>query len=202
MIRKIKELVKQSYRFWEFKHNEVFVSKGSYVHPSTSIGFRTRINGPSYIDKCNIGKYCAIGGRLVVRSSNHYVNYANMQDHFQRSTLKSRTFVSGKCDKDIVIGNGVWIGDSVIILPEVEVGDGCVIGAGSIVTKDIPPYSIAVGNPARVIKKRFSDDIIDFFKDIEWWNWDSEKIERNKFIFDINFQSSEVSIEKIKERLS
>ncbi|PSB09569.1 hypothetical protein C7B62_12775 [Pleurocapsa sp. CCALA 161] len=87
----------------------------------------------------------------------------------------------------INIGNGVWIGDNVTILPGVEIANGAVIGAGSIVTKSIPPYSIAVGNPAKVIKKRFSDQIIEQLQEINWWDWSEEKIKNNRRFFETDF---------------
>ena len=77
----------------------------------------------------------------------------------------------------IVIGNAVWIADNVTILAGAQIGDGAVIGAGAIVTKNIPPYAIAVGNPARVIKKRFSEQIIDQLLEIKWWDWSEKKLE-------------------------
>jgi acetyltransferase-like isoleucine patch superfamily enzyme len=80
---------------------------------------------------------------------------------------------------DIAIGNDVWIGSNVIILPGVTIGDGAVIGAGSIVTKNVEPYAIVVGNPTRMIKKRFDDQKIASFLELKWWNWDIQKIEEN-----------------------
>jgi virginiamycin A acetyltransferase len=77
---------------------------------------------------------------------------------------------------DIIIGSDVWIGDDAKILSGITIGHGAVIGTGAIVTKDIPPYAIAVGNPAKVIKYRFNVAIISKFLDIAWWNWPEEKI--------------------------
>jgi acetyltransferase-like isoleucine patch superfamily enzyme len=79
----------------------------------------------------------------------------------------------------VKIGNDVWIGYGVIILPGVSIGDGAVIGAGSVVAKDIPPYSVVVGNPAKVIKKRFSDKEIKKLLEVKWWDWQEEKIKEN-----------------------
>ena len=77
---------------------------------------------------------------------------------------------------DTVIGNDVWIGENVIILPGVHIDDGAIIGANSVVAKDIEPYSIAVGNPCRVIKKRFDDETISKLLEIKWWNWNEKRI--------------------------
>jgi chloramphenicol O-acetyltransferase type B len=80
---------------------------------------------------------------------------------------------------DTVIGNDVWIGTEALILPGRHIGDGAVIAARAVVTKDVGPYEIWGGNPARLIKKRFSDEEIEILLQIKWWNWDSEKIKAN-----------------------
>jgi virginiamycin A acetyltransferase len=80
---------------------------------------------------------------------------------------------------DTVIGNDVWIGQNVTILPGVHVGDGAIIAANAVVAKDVPAYHIAGGNPAKVIKKRFADDLIDHLLKIKWWDWPAEKIFAN-----------------------
>ncbi|MEZ8122597.1 CatB-related O-acetyltransferase [Vibrio splendidus] len=76
----------------------------------------------------------------------------------------------------IVIGNDVWMGANVILLPGIVIGDGAVIAAGAVVSKDVPPYAIVGGVPAKIIKHRFSDDIIEGLLDTQWWNWDDAKI--------------------------
>jgi acetyltransferase-like isoleucine patch superfamily enzyme len=183
-------LIKKYKRYYFYRANNIFIAKGSYVHPEVKIGCCTRINTASHIGKCNIGKYCAIGGRLVVRSSDHYVSYLNMQDWAQRKIIHSDLPVAGKVKGDVSIGNAVWIGDSVIILSGVTIGNGSIIGAGSVVTKSIPHYTIAFGNPATIIKKRFSDKVINRIKDIHWWEWDIKTLSERKEIFEIDFKKS------------
>lgn len=111
-----------------------------------------------------------------------------MQDWAQVHVIKSSVPVAGKGKGEVVIGHGVWIGDSVIILPGVTVGNGAVIGAGSVVTRPIPPYAIAVGNPARVVKYRFSPEVVALLEAVDWWSWDVEKIRRNRDLFELNLQ--------------
>ena len=77
---------------------------------------------------------------------------------------------------DIVIGNDVWIGNSVTIMHGVKIGDGAIIGTNALVTKDVEPYTIVGGNPAKPIKKRFDDKTIEFLLKLAWWNWPIEKI--------------------------
>jgi virginiamycin A acetyltransferase len=78
-----------------------------------------------------------------------------------------------------VIGNDVWIGYEVVVMAGVKVGDGAIIAAKSVVTKDVPPYAIVGGNPAQIIRQRFSDGEIATLLEIAWWNWDIEKISRH-----------------------
>lgn len=80
---------------------------------------------------------------------------------------------------NIIIGNDVWIGYEAVILAGVTIGDGAIIGTRAVVTKDVPPYTIVGGVPAKPIKKRFSEEIISKLLDIQWWNWSDEKIAKN-----------------------
>jgi virginiamycin A acetyltransferase len=175
----------------KLKKNNVYIHPDSKLSKFTTIGFGTRITGPAFIDSKQeapviIGKYCAIAHNLRIRTRNHYTGYINLQCNFQnKHGFPSLYTTKGS----IVIGNNVWIGDNVIILSGVQVGDGAVIGAGSIVTKDIPPYAIAAGNPAKVIKKRFNDEVIDQLTQVKWWDWSEEKIQRNGTFFEADLQN-------------
>ncbi len=80
---------------------------------------------------------------------------------------------------DTVIDNDVWIEQNVTVLPCVKIGDGAIIGANSLVSKDVPPYCIVVGNPIKNIRKRFDDETIEFLLQLQWWNWSDEKIFAN-----------------------
>ena len=77
---------------------------------------------------------------------------------------------------DTVVGNDVWIGRNVTVMPGVHIGDGAIVAANSVVTKDIPAYHIAGGNPVRITKKRFDDDLIDYLLKLKWWDWPARKI--------------------------
>lgn len=131
--------------------------------------------------KVTIGKYCALGGNLTLISSNHVVNKPNIQAKLQHDFFQDTMDDATK--GPIVIGNNVWIGRNVIILPGVTVGDGAIIGAGSVVTKSVPPFAIAVGNPASVKKYRFSKTTIKKLLKDPWWLWSTEKIAQNKPFF-------------------
>lgn len=78
---------------------------------------------------------------------------------------------------DVIIGHDVWLGDGAVILSGVHIGNGAAVGASSVVTKDVPPYAIVVGNPARLIRMRFSDEEIATLQSLEWWHWDDAKLD-------------------------
>ncbi len=152
--------------------------------PKINIGDHTRINGPINIRgnaECRIGKYCAIGYGIHLLTTDHAMTYPNLQ------VALSRRYGFTNLEKSagpIIIGNNVWVGDGVTVLSEVEVGDGAVVGAGSVVTKKIPPFAVAHGVPARVVKYRFSEEITEQLLEIRWWDWPEEKVSRNKRFFD------------------
>ena len=80
----------------------------------------------------------------------------------------------------------MWIGDSVIILPGVQVGDGAIIGAGSVVTRDVPAYSLVGGAPARFIRWRYPEPVIEVLAGFDWWNWDDARLRRNRALFEVD----------------
>ncbi|WP_306569167.1 Vat family streptogramin A O-acetyltransferase [Faecalispora jeddahensis] len=135
-------------------------------------------------DKLIIGKFCAIakGIEFVMNGANHRMNSVTtypfniMGGGWEKSTpaLEDLPFKG-----DTVVGNDVWIGQNVTVMPGVHIGDGAIIAANSVVAKDIPPYHIAGGNPCNIIRKRFEDELIDYLLRLKWWNWPPEKIFEN-----------------------
>ncbi|WP_432631858.1 Vat family streptogramin A O-acetyltransferase [Brachyspira sp.] len=135
-------------------------------------------------DKLIIGKFCAIakGIEFIMNGANHRINSIttypfNIMGNGWEKSAPSLTDL--KLKGDTVVGNDVWIGQNVTVLPAVHIGDGAIIGANSVVAKDIPPYSVAVGNPCEVKRKRFDEDLIEYLLQIKWWDWNSEKIFKN-----------------------
>lgn len=152
-----------------------------YDDPVDSEGFERNVLYNYGSDRLIIGKFCAIatGVRFIMGGANHKLDaistypfpifgngWESAMD--QLLNLPSRG--------DTVIGHDVWVGYESVIMPGVTVGDGAVIAAKSVVVKDVPPYAIVGGNPAKVIRQRFSETEIAKLLEMSWWNWDIEKI--------------------------
>ena len=101
-------------------------------------------------------------------------------------------------DEPLRIGSDVWIGSNACILRGLAVGDGAVIGAGSVVTKDVPPYAVVVGNPARVLKYRFSEEVIARLLRLEWWNMPDEVLRKHVSVFRGDFTEQLISLEELE----
>jgi acetyltransferase-like isoleucine patch superfamily enzyme len=173
-----------------FMRDEIEIASGSVIDRNAVIGRRTLINGPAYLDPCEIGAYCAIGSRLIVRSANHLMQFLALENDTQQRLLGARSLLGPR--EPVRIGHAVWIGDGVVICPGVTIGNGAVVGAGSVVTRDVPAYAIAVGNPARVIRYRYPEAVIERIKDLEWWRWDDATLRRNRHLFEVDLATVEL----------
>ena len=131
-------------------------------------------------DRLVIGKFCQIaaGVEFVMNGANHQMNavstfpFYTLEGWEQAPPTQADLPIKG----DTVVGNDVWIGQNATILPGVHIGDGAIIGANSVVGSDISPYTIAVGNPARPIRKRFDDELIEIMEKLKWWDKSIEEI--------------------------
>lgn len=158
-------------------------------------------NWPEFGDRLLIGKFCAIasGVTFIMGSANHRIGSIStypfavfggawaesIPPHFDQLPFKG----------DIVIGNDVWIGRKSVILPGVTVGDGAILAAYSIVTKDVPPYAVVGGNPARFIKNRFDEELTALLMELKWWDFDAVALtEFLPILCDMDLQS-------VKQRL-
>ncbi|MGC0371883.1 MAG: hypothetical protein DGJ47_000584 [Rickettsiaceae bacterium] len=146
-------------------------------------------------DKLKIGKFCQIatGAKFIMNGANHPMNGFSTFPFKAFSKEWSKADLIPVYKGDTTIGHDVWIGNSATIMPGVNIGNGAIIASNSVVTKNVAPYEIVGGNPAKTIRKRFDDDTINFLNEIQWWDWPIEKINKNVHIL------SSGNLEKIKE---
>lgn len=135
-------------------------------------------------DKLIIGRFCAIarGVRFIMNGANHQISgFSTYPFYIFGGGWESATPNPGELPYkgDTVVGNDVWLGYEALVMPGVKIGDGAIIAARSVVVNDVPPYSVVGGNPARLIRPRFPDDIVQQLLTIRWWDWSAEKITRN-----------------------
>ena len=206
MIKKLKNIIKQIFYRFKFRHvyfgSNVHVNLNNFfggfnrigdncIISSSEIGYATYIADSSIISNAKIGKFCAIGKNTQICLGKHPTNYVSIHPSFY-STKKQAgfSFVKNQIYEEhdyideskkfvVSIGNDVWIGNNVIIMDGVEIGSGAVIGSGSIVTRDIEPYGIAYGQPAKLKKLRFSKAVVEKLIEIKWWDFKHEKIKNS-----------------------
>lgn len=182
--------------------NQTIYLKNVITNPNITVGDYTMyndfINDPVLFEKNNllyqypinhdkliIGNFCSIacGAKFLFNSANHTMSSLSTYPFplfFEEWDLKREDVTSSWDNKgDIVIGNDVWIGYEAVILAGVTIGDGAIIGTRAVVTRDVPPYTIAGGIPAKPIRKRFDDKTISHLLQLKWWDWPKEKIAEN-----------------------
>ena len=148
-------------------------------------------------DRVEIGNYCSIGPDvIIIPAQGHIPAKEYEQLHvstfplaaLRRDGWKDNYGLPQKKGDFVKIGNDVWIGARAIILPSVVIGDGAIVGAGSVVTHDVPPYSVVAGGPAKILRYRYDEKQIQSLLRIAWWNWDEAKILDNLDFFygDVN----------------
>ncbi len=168
---------------------------GGRIHKSY-IGYGTYIIGESgYIHDCKIGRFCSIASNCHIGLGDHALHMVSTSPLFYSSqSLLPENFLAKSIPVDeqtigdtpykVIIGNDVWMGYNVCVKEGVTIGDGAIIGAKSLVTRDIPPYAIAVGTPAKVIRYRFTPEQIERLLEIKWWDKDIRWIKENASAFD------------------
>lgn len=135
-------------------------------------------------DKLFIGKFCAIarGIEFVMNGANHRMNSVTTYPFNIMGggwEMFTPTLDELPLKGDTVVGNDVWIGQNVTVMPGVHIGDGAIIAANSVVAKDVPAYCVAGGNPCRVIRQRFNEELTEYLLKLRWWDWEPDKIFRN-----------------------
>ena len=214
LLKKIKEHINKYKKLKEIKNNKCFIEKNSkayendfggsnYIGCSSTvvdccIGFATYIGVDNLFLKVKFGKFCSIGNNIKIVFRNHPIDYVSTHPAFHRGNhpvmVKTKlSFV----DKDLplfnraenseyscIIGNDVWIGDNVTIMDGMSIGDGAIIAANAVITKNIEPYSIVGGVPAKHIRFRFKPEDIEQLLKIKWWDSPPHEIESISKQFD------------------
>lgn len=181
----------------KFQKNTLVYSPSSIVN--STIGYGSYIAPNSSVSNATVGKFCSIGPNFLCGYGIHPLNGISTSPMFY-STKKQNGITLSSVDKieeqkAIILGNDVFIGANVTILDGVTIGDGAVVGAGAVVIDDIPPYAIAVGVPARIVKYRFTPDEIEIFLKIKWWDWSEDKlkeIEQNFFNIEVFLRENRI----------
>lgn len=159
-------------RKWNFKKNAITLGKHSYIGSGYACSH----------EETRVGKFCSIAVNVAIGVSNHQlyllttfpIEIMGKVAENMKYKQQWRGCLGGNLP--VTVGNDVWIGRGVIILNGITIGDGCVIGAGAIVTHDVPPYAVVAGSPARIIKYRFSQEIINDLLHLKWWDLPDETI--------------------------
>lgn len=168
------------------KEDHVEIQPVCSLH-NVKIGRFSHIDQNAKISMTEVGRFCSIGPNLLCGWGIHPTNGISTSPVFYSTRIQNgMTFATGdKIEerKPIIIGNDVFIGANVTILDGVTIGDGAIIGAGAVVSKDIPPYAIAVGCPIRINRYRFTEKQIAAMQRIQWWNWKDEQLKDIESMF-------------------
>ena len=188
------------------KNKNIIVGDFSYFADKD---FESRVTHfyPFINDKLIIGKFCQIahGVEFIMNGANHQMNAISTFPFFANGwgtppPNEKELPLKG----DTVVGNDVWIGQNAVIMPGVHIGDGAIIGANSVVSKDVAPYEIVAGNPIRRIRKRFDDEMISMLLEFQWWNKPYEEVAQLIPLLtnsDLEYVKKEISIEVRRKRL-
>ena len=155
-----------------------------------------------YVTDTTVGRYCTFGSRLSIGAFNHPTDWLSVHEFAYRdiSGIYGETIIDGGRNllldgtRPTRIGNDVWIGDNATVKRGVTINDGAVIGLSAVVTRDVEPYGIVVGNPGRILRKRFSDTVIAKLLELQWWKMDLQSLRG------IDFQNIERAIQQLNER--
>jgi acetyltransferase-like isoleucine patch superfamily enzyme len=135
-------------------------------------------NGALHWQDITIGNYCSFASHISIYTGNHPTDRFTTHPILYNPSLGARK--TEEVGKPLTIGNDVWVGQDAIILPGChKIGNGAIIGAGAVVTRDVEPYTVYAGNPAKAIKKRFSDNIIQKLEESRWWSMELNELQRN-----------------------
>ena len=163
---------------------KVRILRHSEVFGTSSLGDYSYINANSIVCNTKIGKFTSIGYNCVIGANEHPVHYMSTSPHmYGDSNLIGEEKYFDEFKNDTIIGNDCWIGSNCVIKQGIDIGDGAIIGAGSIITKDVEEFSVVAGVPGKKLKMRFSEDKIQYLKQLKWWDLSEHQIKELRNIF-------------------
>ena len=185
------------------------IDKSAYIYRGVKvkdavIGAHTYIAANTDVENAEIGKYCSIADHCRIGMSGHSLHYLSTSPIFtqtmnalQEKWIENDVFENKEDEERAFLGNDVWVGSHVLIKGGVHIGNGACIAAGAVVVKDVAPYSIVGGVPAKVIRYRFSPEVIEKLLELQWWDIPEEVLKKNIVLF----QKEDVTVDEL-ERLS
>ena len=187
--------------------NKSEIDKRTRIHRgakviNSSIGAYSYLSQHSEVVYAQIGKFCSIGHNSKIGLARHTIECISTSPIFtEKYNALGYSLTDGEsvCPyKSVLIGNDVWIGANALVVGGVSIGDGAVVGAGAVVTRDVPPYAVVGGVPAKVIRYRFEESMIDVLEKIQWWNFSEERLREQITLF----QKEKLSLDDLKALLS
>lgn len=170
------------YKMLKAKKNQAFerpvrITKRVRISRNVSIGRFTYIVSGRIYDDVKIGRFCSIAENVIIGGGNHPNNWLSTSTFCYSDMFKVKNNFIPYTDNAItIIGNDVWIGAGAFIRKGIKIGNGAIIGAGAVIVKDVPPYAIVGGNPAKIIKYRFDESTIQKLLESKWWELPPEKL--------------------------
>ena len=171
---------------------DVSISAGANIS-NTTIGYLSSIGRSTKVVHTDIGKYCAISWDTTINALGHPYNHLTVSAFPYVPHVGNFVKVRKQNYQRVLIKNDVWIGANSVIMPGVTIGNGAIIGAGAVVTKNVPDYAIVAGVPAKIIKYRFSEEIILRLLDLQWWDLDPKIIKEHIELWGDEFNGDALS---------
>jgi len=162
----------------------VGIGNGVLVNPNVSIGAFTYINQYASIYSGSVGSFCSIAASVQIGAENHPTNFLSTSPRFFDPSFNLPNCPFEKSPAPPNIGSDVWIGVNAVVMQGVSIGHGAIIGAGAVVTRDVPPYAVAVGVPARVTRFRFEPSLVAWLLKLEWWDRSPDDLQELSALFE------------------
>lgn len=175
------------------------VGPNAHLAHGVEMGYATTISEDCWLrGPITMGNYCQLGPRVCLMAADHNLRHVTA---YSSTALFGGALKAHTVPAPINLGHSVWIGYGAIVLRGVQIGNGAAIGAGAVVTKDVPAFHIAVGNPARVIKARFAEEFCELIERSRWWDRSSRELEPWRELFDLDAAEEPARVRELLEKM-